>query len=198
MRRFSFRHSMESTVALAIVYGLLLASAGLASLAATLPSNIVWGRTQLLDVRAELNVIAGQNFAFFTRSPESDQVVAYRINNDDTVGESLMVTPQNRAGNLLGLSRTQRAQGPEMALLFNAVPNDAWRDCTELDRPACLEYVRHQPTRFMRNGSRVPTLCGRVALTVESTTTWAYRQLTEAKYTIQRIAVANVDCTFGP
>jgi antimicrobial peptide system SdpA family protein len=188
---------MKSTVAFAVVYGLLLASAGLVSVVATLPSNIVWGRTQLLGIRAELNVIAGQNFAFFTRSPESDQVAAYRVDPDGTVRDSLLATPQNRTGNLLGLSRTQRAQGPELALLVDAIPNDAWFDCAELDRPTCFDEVRDQPTRDLRNTSQVPTLCGRVALTVETTTAWAYRRLTNTKYTIQRIAAAHVGCTYG-
>jgi antimicrobial peptide system SdpA family protein len=189
------RSSMKATVIVALVYGSLLAIAGLASVGASLPSNIVWGRTQLLGMRAELNMIAGQNFAFFTRSPESDQVGAYRVNPDETVGDSLLVTPQNKAGNLLGLSRTQRAQGPEIALLVNAIPNSAWLDCGELDRKACLDGVRRQSTVFLRDTSRVPTLCGRVALTVEATTSWAYRHLTGTRYTIQRIAGASIECT---
>ena len=82
------------------------------------------GRTQLPALRAELNTVAGQNFAFFTRSPETDQIDAYRLDPDGTVGASLLVTPQAKPANLFGLSRTQRAQGPELAILLREVPPD--------------------------------------------------------------------------
>ena len=66
------RRSMKPTMIVGIVYALLLTAAGLSSVAATLPSNIVWQGTQLPAVRAEPNTIAGQDFAFFTRSPETE------------------------------------------------------------------------------------------------------------------------------
>lgn len=177
-----------------IAYALALAAAGILSLAATLPSNILWERTQLPAVRAELNMIAGENFAFFTRSPESEQLDAYRLHPDGTVGASLLVTPQARMANLFGLSRTQRAQGPELATLLRAVPVDVWVDCTALDRTTCLAGILRQSKAQLRNESLVPTVCGQVALTVERTTKWAYRRLTEARYPIERIALASIYC----
>jgi sporulation delaying protein A len=184
------RHSMRLTVAVGVGYALLLAAVGTITLAATLPSNILWGHAQALVLRAELNTVAGQNFAFFTRSPETDQVDAYRLYPDGTVGASLLVTPQARTTNLFGVSRTQRAQGPEMANLIHAVPPDAWADCTSLDRTSCFAGIRHQAPVELHNDSPVPTVC-------ESTVKWAYRRLVDARYVIDDIAPARVLCTHG-
>jgi antimicrobial peptide system SdpA family protein len=189
------RRSMNRIVILGVVYATLLALVGLSALAASLPSNVVWGRTQLPAVRAELNKVAGQDFAFFTRSPETNEIDAYRLDPDGHVGASLLVTPQAKAANLFGVSRTQRAQGPELAILLREVPPDGWTDCTELDRAACVDALSHHPKALLRNNSPVPTVCGQVALTVESTTKWAYRRLTQTRYSMERIAAADIDCS---
>jgi len=155
---------------------------------------VVWERTQAPTVRAELNMIAGENFAFFTRSPESEEIDAYRLRPDATVGPSLLVTPQAEPANLFGLSRTQRAQGPELATLLRAVPPDAWVDCTALDRATCFAGAARQPTARLSNNSPVPTVCGAVVLTVERTTKWAYRRLTDTRYAIEHLTAASVGC----
>lgn len=191
------RRSTKLPVLIGVTYACLLAAALLSTVAASLPSNILWERTQMPAVRAELNTIAGQDFAFFTRSPETDQIEAYRLHPEGTVGASLLVTPQTKAENLYGLSRTQRAQGPELANLMRAVPTKTWTDCTGLDRATCIDRALSQPQARLRNDSPVPTVCGQVVLTVESTTKWAYRRLTEARYTIERIAPMRVDCLRG-
>ncbi|WP_082974715.1 SdpA family antimicrobial peptide system protein [Mycobacterium sp. E3247] len=193
-RCFWRRRSIQQTVTVGIVYALILTASALASLSATLPSNVVWERTQLPTVRAALNTIAAQDFAFFTRSPEADQIDAYRLNSDGTLGVSLLVTPQTKVTNFFGLSRTQRAQGPELANLVRAVPGDAWADCTGLDRAMCMDAIPRQKAS-LSNDSLVPTVCGQVALTIESIVKWAYRRLTEDGYTIERVAQADVDCT---
>jgi antimicrobial peptide system SdpA family protein len=188
---------MTPTVILGVVYACALAAAGVLSLAATLPSNIIWERTQLQALRIELNTIAGQSFAFFTRSPQTEQIVAYRLLPDRTAGASLMVTPQGTPANLFGLSRTQRAQGPELANLVQAVEPKRWVDCTGLDRGACLDQVVRAPEVVLRNTSPVPTVCGPVLLVGERTTKWAYRHLTDDRYVIHQIVAASVDCPYG-
>lgn len=179
------------------VYACLLAAAGMSSLAATLPSNIIWERTQLRALRVELNTIAGQSFAFFTRSPQTEQIMAYRLRPDGAAADSLLVTPQGKASNLFGLSRTQRAQGPELANLVRAVPEKAWADCTGLDRTTCIDQVARRPKALLHNTIPVPTVCGQVLLTAESTTKWAYRRLSDTRYVIDRIAPASIDCIHG-
>jgi antimicrobial peptide system SdpA family protein len=188
---------MTPIVIVGVVYACLLAAAGIASVAATLPSNILWERNQLRALRVELNTIAGQSFAFFTRSPQTEQIMAYRLGPDGTAAVSLLVTPQAKAANLFGLSRTQRAQGPELANLMHAVADTAWADCTGLDRAACIGQVAGRRKVLLRNTSPVPTVCGLVLLTAERTTKWAYRRLSEDRYVIERIAPASVDCIDG-
>jgi antimicrobial peptide system SdpA family protein len=176
----------------------LLTVAGLSSVAVTLPSNIVWERTQLPKVRAVMNMIAGQSFGFFTRSPETEQFDVYRLRPDGSVGGSLLVTPQAKPANLFGISRTQRAQGPEIANLIRAVPTDGWNDCVVLDRRTCIQGLSNQPKVRLRDNSLVPTVCGDIVLTIESTAKWAYRHLTETRYTIEHVAKANVECDHTP
>lgn len=188
------RRRMAPTVAVAAGYVVLLVLAATVSLAATLPSTIMWERTQLPFARFELNTVAGQDFAFFTRSPEDEQIVAYRLSADGGIGENLMVTPQGTAANAFGLSRTQRAQGPELANLVRPIRLDQWADCRGLDRDACVAVVQRRPRLLLHNTSPIPTVCGGVALSVERTTKWAYRRLTDSRYTIERLAAATVDC----
>jgi len=188
---------MRTPVAVGVIYAVALAGAGVATLAASLPSTVLWNSTQLPVLRAELTRVAGQDFAFFTRSPESDQLDAYRLGADGTVGPSLLVTPQIRTANLAGVSRTQRAQGPELALLLRAVPAGRWIDCTALARADCLAALSHRPKVMLHNNSPVPTLCGPTALAIESTTKWAYRRLTDDRYSIDKIAAVSIDCVNG-
>lgn len=188
---------MHVTVAIAAVYAFFLISAGIITVMAALPSNILWAHDQAPVLRAELNAIAGQNFGFFTRSPESEEADAYRTGPDGTVGASLLVTPQAKTTNLFGVSRTQRAQGPEMANLVHAVPPHGWADCSLLDRARCLAAVMAQSRVELRNDSPVPTVCGLVVLTSESTVKWAYRRLSDTRYVINQGVRAHVLCTFG-
>jgi antimicrobial peptide system SdpA family protein len=188
---------MTTTVIVGVVYACLLAVAGTLSLAATLPSNIIWERTQLQALRIELNTIAGQSFAFFTRSPQTEQIVAYRLLPDGTAGASLMVTPQGTPANLFGVSRTQRAQGPELANLVQAVEPKMWLDCTGLDRGTCLAQIARASKTVLHNTSPVPTVCGQVLLAGERTNKWAYRHLTDSGYAIHQVVSASVDCPDG-
>ena len=138
-----------------VLYAVLLAAVGLLSLAASLPPNIVWGRTQLSELRARTqHRPSDRDFAFFTRSPETDQIDAYRLAPDATTGASLLVTPQARPSNLFGLSRTQRAQGPELAILLRAVPPGVGSTVRRWIAAACLDRscggakssaAQHQP-----------------------------------------------------
>jgi antimicrobial peptide system SdpA family protein len=188
---------MTPTVMVGVGYACLLVLAGSLTLAATLPSNVIWERTQLRALRVELNTVAGQSFAFFTRPPQSEQIVAYRLLANGTAGASLLVTPQGRSANLFGLSRTQRAQGPELANLVQAVAPKMWVDCTGLDRGGCLDQIAHTPNVLLHNTSPVPTVCGAVLLTAERTTKWAYRRLTDTRYVIDKVVPASVDCPPG-
>ncbi|MCV7355218.1 SdpA family antimicrobial peptide system protein [Mycolicibacterium fluoranthenivorans] len=188
------RRTMRQTTVVGVVYALVLAGGWLASLAATMPSNIVWNRNQIPAIRAAVNAVASQNFAFFTRSPETDQIDAYRLQSDGHLGVSFLLTPQGKPGNLFGLSRSQRAQGPELASLAKRVWADGWINCEHLDRWRCIEAAQRTPPQALGNDSSVPTVCGDAAITVEDTVKWSYRHLTDEVHTIKKLAVVHVDC----
>lgn len=177
-------------------YCLLLTLAGGASLFASLPPNVILGKGDLPMVRSQLNLIASQRFAFFTRPPQSEEINAVRVSGDWSLGESLLHTPQSRVENYFGLSRRQRAQGPELATLVQAVPPESWTDCGALTTQQCLDYAAGPESKanIIKNASPLATICGDVLLTIEQTTKWAYRKLEKSRSRIVRAVLVSSAC----
>jgi antimicrobial peptide system SdpA family protein len=187
-----------------LVVAMWLAVAGLglawvSALVASMPSNVVVSTASLPTVRAQLNTMAGQNFSFFTKSPQSEQFDVLRVSGSGAAAASLLLTPQSRRSNLYGLSRTQRAQGPELAALMNAVPQWRWLQCSEVPEgcAAALAAAATLPTATMVNASPTATVCGDVVFTVSDITKWSYRNLTDQRYRITRLVRADVVCEAG-
>ncbi|MFE7122072.1 SdpA family antimicrobial peptide system protein [Streptomyces sp. NPDC057654] len=185
-RAGSVRQLVLFSVACVCVFGYLAAS-----LFYTLPSNALSSRHSQ-GARQALNVLTPENWAFFTRNPETVQtgVYAYQPNG---AAHDLLDTPQGAPSNLFGLSRTQRAQGPELAYL-SASAISSWTDCAGfLD--ACLRKEATKPAKKADNGSPVPTICGDAYLTQEKTVPWSYRQLVSYDKRVVKIAHLDVRCT---
>ncbi|MBF9316322.1 SdpA family antimicrobial peptide system protein [Mycobacteroides chelonae] len=162
------------------------------ALLATLPSNAVMGRSDAVRLKLLFNVVASQGFGFFTRDPQSEQTDAYRVLPDGGV-HSLLITPQTRDRNLYGLSRRQRAQGPELAALDRQLSH-VWRDCDSQILESCVTANTPTETLELKNESPIPTICGDVIFTIEHTTKWSYRDLTSNRYTVFKFARSNVKC----
>lgn len=176
-------------------YCLLLTLLGGASLLASLPPNVVLGKGDLPTVRSQLNLVASQRFAFFTRPPQSEEINAVRVAGDRSLGESLLHTPQSRVENYLGLSRRQRAQGPELATLVQAVSEESWTDCGALNTRHCLDYAAGLESKAkVKNTSPLATICGDVLLIIEQTTKWAYRDLERSRSRAVRAVLVSAEC----
>ncbi|CQA10150.1 antimicrobial peptide system protein%2C SdpA family [Mycobacteroides abscessus] len=157
------------------LYSTVLMVAFLSTLIATMPSNVLVSEADTVTARVYLNTLASQNFAFFTRPPQSDQFDIYRKDSSGTF-HSLLVTPQGRSENLFGIGRRQRAQGPEVADLTRAMPR--WESCSGL-YDECLSALSNKEPFHLVNNSPVATVCGDVIFTVESTVKWSYRSLVD-------------------
>lgn len=172
------------------LYSAALTLAFVCSLIATMPSNVLVSEADTVTARVYLNTLASQNFAFFTRPPQSDQFDIYRKDSGGAF-ESLLATPQGRSENLYGIGRRQRAQGPEVADLTREMPR--WESCSEL-YDECLKAMSMKESFRLVNKSPVATICGDVIFTVESTVKWSYRTLVAYDHRITKAAHAVVSC----
>lgn len=141
----------------------------------TLPTNILSSKDGG-GPRAVFNEVLPQNWAFFTKDPQSDVILAYQVSDDGAGFTSKMITPQGLPSNAFGLSRTQRAQGPELANLQLGVPGSNWTAC-DGSALECLELYKDSPVTIVENTSPVPTVCGGVSLVIAKPVPWAFRDL---------------------
>lgn len=138
-------------------------------------------------VRTYVAMSVPQGWAFFTKPADDPEIGAYDV---DT-GRSILATPQTKIENLFGLSRTQRAQGPELASLASQATN--WVEC-DLRSHGCAKPGIDELPDKVRNDAFVRTVCGEVVLTSERPTPWAYREFGRQSKVEQR-AYLNVDCS---
>lgn len=154
----------------------------------TLPSNVLSLRGGA--VRNAFNTISPQDWAFFTRDPQSTMIGAYELTPDGGA-VSRLTTPQNRVRNSFGLSRTQRAQGPELGFLDHAV--GGWANC-DGSVDYCIDANKNAPTQNIANTSPVPTICGDTFITQEEPQPWAFRSLTSHPSRVTKVAHISAEC----
>ncbi|MEU8892906.1 SdpA family antimicrobial peptide system protein [Streptomyces sp. NPDC048442] len=168
-----------------LVTGVLLAG----SVFFSLPSNVLSTRDGG-DLRAISARFLPQSWAFFTKPPNDPEFVPYVVNDDGVAYAARL--PNSRADNLYGLSRRQRAQGPEVASMANQVP--AWKNCEETGGD-CPEVVAGSsaPAR-VENSSPVPTLCGRLVLVETRPVPWKFRDKYDGWRLDKRAALVEAKC----
>lgn len=156
-----------------------------------LPSNLISSRSEPSAARSFFVENVPESWAYFTKDPQGEELVPYAVTNDGEI-ENISTTPQNKTSNLLGLSRNQRAQGPEMALVRNTVPRDGWSECSGSDEYCFGNY----DGTFHRvlNSAISPTICGNIILAVMKPTPWAYRDLVDYTNVVTSFAPLDVDC----
>jgi antimicrobial peptide system SdpA family protein len=140
-------------------------------------------------LRDAVLAIAPQRWEFFTASPQGRQYVAYRTGS----GRSALSLPQSEASNWFGISRAQRAQGPELAALHQQVAN--WVKCT--DKAAshrCLWRAAEARPQPLRNEARRKTLCGDLLLAQEKPTPFEFRSFDLPRFRVLQAARVEVSC----
>ncbi|RSS45609.1 SdpA family antimicrobial peptide system protein [Streptomyces sp. WAC07061] len=171
--------------------GVLLVGALLAgSVFFSLPSNVLSTRDGG-DLRALSARLLPQSWAFFTKPPSDPEFVPYLVSDGGVAPAALL--PNSRAENLYGLTRRQRAQGPEVAAMANQVRT--WRDCEGIDGD-CPAVVAGSPGAVsVENTSPVPTLCGRVVLVETRPVPWKFRDRYEGWRLDKKAAVVEATCS---
>lgn len=137
------------------------------------PSNVVdqrdgstgrWFFSQLLP----------ESWAFFTKPPDSPEFSVFKIDHDGI--NSALLFPHSRKENLYGISRKQRAQGPEMANLAAQVKKEQWTNCEELEVD-CVSHVHNEGKKVsVENPAPSPSLCGEVIVAETVPVPWSYRE----------------------
>lgn len=135
------------------------------SIFVSLPGNVVLsGGVDSKFQRATIT-IAPQSWPFFTKPPSDPELTSYQIVDNQI--DSASVFPNVDASNLFGLSRTQRAQGPELANLAVVIPESNWTVCAEVVDEDCLIHAASLEPIAVKHDYPHPSLCGDIIL-VES------------------------------
>ncbi|MDR6169140.1 SdpA family antimicrobial peptide system protein [Curtobacterium sp. SORGH_AS_0776] len=142
-----------------------------------------------VKVRDTVLAIAPQRWEFFTASSKGRQYVAYRTQT----GESALSLPQARATNMFGVSRAQRAQGPELAALHQRVAN--WTKCTDKSASQkCIRQAAEVRPQSLKNEAKRRTLCGDLLLAQEKATPFEFRSFDLPNFRVLQAARVEVSC----
>lgn len=170
--------------------GLLMGWTGLCVFQSLAPNALSQGGPATTALRDAVLAIAPQRWEFFTKSPQAAQILAYRVGT----GESALSLPQSRSSNAFGLSRAQRAQGPELAALHQQV--EKWSTCRDKsDSTACLARTKVREPELLRNDAAFRTLCGELVLTQEKPTPFEFRDFGLSEFRVVRAAHVEVRCS---
>lgn len=185
------RNEVEGLSSSATAFGLTLATLltilFISVLVAVPPTAVSLGMNQTF--RNNYSAFVSQGWNFFTKDLQGSQFGAYAP--DGAEPQSLLTTPQTRIENAWGLTRNQRAQGPELANVAAAVTE--WQECAGM-RISCAADLAGDP-EVITNTSPIPTLCGRVVVTQEHQSPWSYRGFPSAhELVVDQIALVDVLC----
>ena len=133
-----------------------------------------------------------QSWPFFTKDPKEPSYVVFRSES----GEEISAFPQLRLKNIGGLSRNQRAQGPEVAMLHTRIPE--FVDCAGAGRAECLQSANSAEIIELSNPATLQTICGDVVIGTQTIVPFAYRALVDTEDT-QLLSAARVfvECEEG-
>jgi len=150
-----------------VVAGAIAAVLALWAVHAAMPPNAI----QLpLESSRAFQTLIPEGWAFFTADPTAVYPQAYDLGPDNhwvSTGGSLAVP-----GDMFGLDRGKRAQGTEMALLLQGLPQADWHDCS-VAPVTCLSAV--PVAAHVVNTSTLQNLCGEVGLVEQQMLPWAWR-----------------------
>lgn len=99
--------------------------------------------------------------------------------------------------NVWGLTRNQRAQGPEVANIVNALAEESWVEyATKL--VDCIVDASPPSGDAVINSSPLPTVCGTVVLAQQHQRPWSYRGFASADHpVIESVIAVDVTCSEG-
>ena len=154
-----------------------------------LPGNVLHPSADAVGVAGVLTEAFPQGWAFFIRTPREEQHRVYAVRGDRLV--SLDRGPFSQLGNVAGLDRTSRRQGPELAFILRQVAAGDWSRCLEPDD----DCLRVAPAAIaVRNPEPNPTYCGPVLVLGRDIVPWGYRNLVAGPTVNSRDVRLDVHC----
>ena len=171
-----------------IVFSLIL----VVTIMMSLPSNVLVSRDGSALRKASVELLP-QGWAFFTKPPSESEIVPYVV-NAKSAPVSALAPPQAELKNLLGLSRAQRAQGPELASYVNQITN--WVECDSNEPDICAQQTFKKgiiPQKF-DSVAPVPSLCGKVVALETEPIRWSFRKFSSATRSAKQAAIMEVTC----
>ncbi|MGV0170231.1 SdpA family antimicrobial peptide system protein [Bacillus velezensis] len=147
---------------------------------AALPSSAI----QLTKHQSKtVSMIYPQSWGFFSKDPREDSLNIYLLDADEELR-----WPNNSLKNVIGLNRYGRTQGIELGLMLEKLPSkEKWKDFTTGQDIKDTTFLK------MKNESPSPRLKGKMIITYERITPWAWSQHTETKRTIKKYIGVDVN-----
>lgn len=160
-------------------------------LIANSPSNVV--SSQSASERQFIRLLFPQGWAFFTRPSDDPEWHPYAV-DDGAHLMSLSKLPNSRSENYFGISRAQRAQGPELASIVNNAGK--WMDCKEIpDGSDCLHHTLQSSIPVtVTNIFPDPTLCGVILISETVPVPWSYRHQYDGWRIDEKATLVDVQC----
>ena len=164
----------------------------LATIFTSLPSNVAYPRSVDDPFRVNVTTLMPQSWPFFTKPPSDPEFTSYEVSDQKITSVSKF--PNNKSDNFYGITRTQRAQGPELANLSFQVPTEDWVDCSEHPSEVCLEVAASTEQVPTSNESPNPSLCGNILLVETEPVDFVNRDSYEGWRIDSRVAYMRVTC----
>lgn len=132
-----------------------------------------------------------QAWAFFTRDPKSESLILFDDQSPslDKRADSL---PQTSSQNYFGLTRNQRSQDTEKALLSKETSN--WTECGGMTTNECLEEAALASPARVSGANRSPNFCGDYILALVEPVRFNFRESTDETHVANKAAHIEVEC----
>jgi antimicrobial peptide system SdpA family protein len=129
-------------------------------------------RLPFINSTHTVSAFVPEGWAFFTRSPRDPEPQVYAAEGHGW--EKVSAGPLAVPDTLMGLDRTTRSQGTEIAILIDQIPPSSWKACS--GQPTrCLSAAR--PSMTVVNRSTHRTVCGDIGIVYQEVTPWAWHEL---------------------
>lgn len=162
-----------------------------AGVLAAMPTTVLtedWGHS-----RTVIGTVLPESWQFFTRDPTTAALVMYDV---DAAQSGRFMTrgtlPQTSPDNAYGLTRNQRAQDTEKAVLATA--SSSWVDCGGMRANECLIEAAEQEPEQVAGTERAPFFCGDFLLVEQSPVPYPYRDSTDETVQVLRATRIETSC----
>lgn len=176
--------------------GIGLASIGSlwgAALCAALPTTVL-DTTPVDNSRPAISGVIPQGWSFFTRDPQLASLVIYTIDPGERIARAGTL-PQARPENLGGLSRNQRSQDTEKALIASSITE--WSECDGRKLEECAAEALRLPAEVVVLDATNPHFCGEHLLVLQAVVPFAFRHATSAEIQVEQMVLVDIACEGG-